>query len=309
MKYGRAMRKVLVTGVNGFAGSHLAKNLHKKGVFISGCGHEASPAEQIKDLCDEYTPCDLTDPAQVAQLPLNEIAAVINLAGIAVNNPNEEDAERVMKTNVLAHTILYDRLAEMDSAARIVCVSSGAIYDPSSSMPLTEESPLLSKEAASAYVRSKILLEEELSKYKDALDIVVARPFNHTGPGQRPGFLVPDWAQRIINNEPLDVSRLDSWRDFTDVRDVVEAYALLALTGRENLHFDVYNISSGVPRLGYDVISLLAKEFGVELPGPRTEGGSIIYASHDRLTSDTGWSPRITIENTIKDFADWRKKQ
>jgi GDP-4-dehydro-6-deoxy-D-mannose reductase len=174
-------------------------------------------------------------------------------------------------------------------------------------MPLTEDSSLLPEDQASAYIKSKIMLEKELAKYEGSLDIVVARPFNHTGPGQRPGFIVPDWAERFVQNEPLDTSRLDSWRDFTDVRDVVRAYRLLI--EEESLNYQTYNIASGTAQLGYDVIDLLAKEFGVALPGERVEGQSVIYGSAERIANDTGWAAQIPIEQTIRDFAQWRKSQ
>lgn len=299
-------KKMLVTGVNGFVGQHVARELHGRGIQISGVSNQPELTEGLSGMVDEYAGCDLTNPDEVSKLNLDGLDAVINLAGIAVNNPNPvgDEVDQVMRVNVLAHTVLYDRLVELQSDARIVAVSTGAIYNPNQEMPLNEESAVLDREMASAYIRSKLELEENLARYKN-LDIVVARPFNHTGPGQQPGFLVPDWAERILAGEPLDVSRLDSWRDFSDVRDVAKAYAELATSN--NLRHDIYNIASGTPRLSYDVISLLARELDVELPGPRTEGESVIYASHERLTADTGWQPSVPIEQTIKDFAAWKR--
>ncbi len=87
----------------------------------------------------------------------------------------------------------------------------------------------------------------------------------------------------------------------------MRAYRLLVES--DSLEHSVYNICSGVPRLGYDFINLLAKEFNVELPGERAEGPSVVYGSYDRLKQTTGWTPEISIEQTIKDFAAWRKAQ
>lgn len=301
------MKNILVTGINGFVGRHLARELAQNGHTIFGTGHGEPIAEEIAGLVARYEICDLSNPEAVAKLSLDGIEAVINLAGIAINNPNETEVEKVINTNILSHTNLYDRLLSIGSNARIVAVSSGAIYSPENAMPLTEDSSLVPGDQASAYIRSKILLEKELAKYDGKLDVVVARPFNHTGPGQRPGFIVPDWAERFMNNEPLDTSRLDSWRDFTDVRDVVRAYRLLAES--DSLQYRTYNIASGAARLGYNIIQILAKEFDVELPGERIEGKSVIYGSAERLANDTGWATQIPIAQTIHDFAEWRKSQ
>ncbi len=301
------MKNILVTGINGFVGRHLARELAQNGHTIYGTGYSEPIADEIADLVARYEICDLRDPEAVAKLSLDGIEAVINLAGIAINNPNETEVEKVINTNILSHTNLYDRLASIGSTGRIVAVSSGAIYSPENTMPLTEDSSLLPEDQASAYIKSKIMLERELAKYNGVLDIVVARPFNHTGPGQRPGFIVPDWADRFVRKEELDTSILNSWRDFTDVRDVVRAYRLLAES--DSLQYRTYNIASGAARLGYNIIQMLAKEFDMELPGTRTEGQSVIYGSAERLANDTGWATQIPIGQTIHDFAEWRKSQ
>ncbi len=191
------INKILITGVNGFVGRHMTRELHKSGYGVFGTGHGEPLATELNEIVSNYEVCDLTDPESVKSLSLNSIDAVINLAGIAVNNPNETDTDFLTRVNVLAHTNLYDRFAEMGKKVRIVAISTGAVYDPGSEMPLTEDSPFVNIGDASAYIASKLNLEKELKKYSDSLDIVIARPFNHTGPGQRPGFLVPDWAERL----------------------------------------------------------------------------------------------------------------
>src|SRR5688572_27969332 len=126
------MNRILVTGANGFAGRHMVRNLYDRGIEVVATGQDNKAAEEISALIDTYCPCDLRDPAAVAKLPLDGLTAIINLAGIAQNNPNADGAEaqRVIDTNVKAHTVLYDRLASERSDARIVAVSSGAVYTP-----------------------------------------------------------------------------------------------------------------------------------------------------------------------------------
>jgi GDP-4-dehydro-6-deoxy-D-mannose reductase len=303
-------KTVLVTGVNGFAGQHTARTLKSRGCQVVGVGINPDLPKELAPFVDKYIACDLTDPAQVSKINTAGIDAVINLAGIAVNNPNEQDQSKIIKLNTRVHTVLYEHLAQLKSDFRVVAVSTGAVYTPDSPMPLKESSPLVELSKATAYIKSKLMLEQELGKFSnDLLDIVVVRPFNHTGPGQMPGFLVPDWTDKISKADDLqklDVSGLGSWRDFTDVRDVAEAYADLALCEKAQLKHRLYNICSGQPEKTYDIVNLIAKKLGGDLPVLEpSDHSNKIFGDHTRLSQDTGWQPKISITQTVDDFVDW----
>jgi GDP-4-dehydro-6-deoxy-D-mannose reductase len=138
------------------------------------------------------------------------------------------------------------------------------------------------------------------------------RPFNHIGPGQLPGFLVPDLAQKIRertdDQQPVVVGNLATKRDYTDVRDVARAYIAVA-TAPQTPAAAVYNVCSGTSRSGEEVLAALAS--ALDIPVPPTEVDQSLLRPNDimdirgdnsRLADEFGWSPQYSFEQTISDF-------
>lgn len=302
---------VLVTGVNGFVGQHLARVLKQQGHTVFGTGLPATIEDSSN--CDRYFgSCDLTKDSDVKKISLDEVDAIINLAGLAQMGASFMQEDLYMRTNVAVHTTLAKRLLETSRFdVRVVAVSSGAVYDPDQDMPLTEKSRLAPD--SSPYSRSKIAMEVALKDFKDkGLDIVITRPFNHVGPGQATGFLIPDLAKQIVETEGtiLKVGNLKTKRDYTDVRDVAKAYAKLA-TSRDLQH-SVYNVCSGKSVSGEDILSILKLAFGrpdlkieVDESKFRPNDAMVHYGSNHRIHVDTGWEPVIPLTQTLDDFAKW----
>lgn len=206
--------------------------------------------------------------------------------------------------------------ARAHDVGRVIVISSADVYGivRPDQLPLTEDTPT---EPRSPYGASKVGAETLARQYHRGwgLDIVIARPFNHIGPGQSPNFVAPAFAVRIAECElagggTVSHGDLSSRRDFTDVRDVVRAYRSLAENGRSG---QTYNICSGVDvgmqELLDRLVHLAKVPIGssvdpdllrpVELP--------VLRGSHDRLTADTGWTRSIALEQTLSDvLADAR---
>jgi GDP-4-dehydro-6-deoxy-D-mannose reductase len=306
--------RILITGINGFVGGHLARELKSRGHHVVGLGHDTM-ASKIKDQLVDYYTCDLTDPAQVAKLPLNQVDVVINLAGLAKQGDSFKAEETFKKINVEVLTYLGKHLLKSNPQVRLIAVSSGTVYDPNQPLPLTEDSRTIT--AGSPYALSKLMMEQEARKLRGrGLDCIIARPFNHTGPGQAPGFLIPDLFQKLSafkkSGNPIRVGDLNTKRDYTDVRDIVKAYTDLAVS--ETLEFDVYNICSGHSHTGQNILKIMADIMG--LKDPKTEidrsllrpsDSQDIYGSYDRLHEETGWEPTIPLDQTIADFVASQK--
>lgn len=302
-------------------GQHLVRELKSREATVSGIGQEEKPARAISELLETYHACDLTDRTAVKKLPVQDISAIINLAGLANVGASFANPQAYTDINVKVHTTLYDYVLNVGAKPRIIAISSGAVYDPLQSMPLTEESKLAPETATNPYVVSKQLMEKSLQAYRqDGLECLVARPFNHTGPGQLPGFLIPDLAQQIqqaiADNTSIRVGNLKTRRDYTDVRDIVRAYADLAMAETGKLKSTVYNICSGKSRAGEEILELLLKEFSitpkdinVEVDQTRLRPNEImnIFGDYSRLKQDTGWEPKYSLDNTITDFVNWLK--
>lgn len=314
------MRKVVLTGVNGFVGHHLARELWIKKFFVIGTGTSTELSPLLKPFVDEYVGnCDLTKEKDVSRLDLKDVIAIINLAGLSNVGASFYMSEEYLKLNVGVHTKLADRIYTEGLKIRMVSVSSGAIYDATQTMPLKEDSSVITE--GSPYALSKIAMEQAMKEYvKKGLDIVIARPFNHTGPGQLTGFLIPDLYEQIqnalLNNVPLSIGNLETKRDYLDVRDVVQAYILLATAEKKLLSGNAYNVCSGKSVAGTRILELIANACGVSnikrVIDPeklRPNDFLDVFGSYNKIHSDLGWKPTIGIEKTIDDFVKAKKNR
>lgn len=298
---------ILVAGINGFVGKHLTKELHKQAHSIIGCGLDDALDSSLRQLpIKYYGNTDLTNSESISKLPLSAIDAVINLAGLAQVGKSFGNKEAYERVNVEVHTKLIDELLKVNPSTRIVSVSTGAVYDNDQQMPLAEDSMLT--QSGSPYAQSKILMEEAMAKLAEqGADIVIARPFNHIGPGQLPGFLLPDLANQLLKSDEIEVGNLATERDYTDVRDVVKAYTLLAT--QPTLGHFIYNICSGTSIKGSVILDKLAISMKkpnykvmIDKSKIRPNDPEKVIGDNSRIKADTGWHPTIPLEQTIDDF-------
>jgi GDP-4-dehydro-6-deoxy-D-mannose reductase len=310
-------KNILVTGVSGFAGKHLAREIASRDFKVYGVGRDERAHPEIASILSNYTKADLTNVEEVAKLPLDNIDVVINLAALAKPGVSFQEEERYLRTNLEVATIIANQILKKGSPIRFIAISTGGVYDSNQQMPLTEDSRLI--EQGSPYARSKVLMENALNKLRDqGLDCVLVRPFNHIGPGQEQGFLVPDLYQKLLtaqeSGEPLHVGDLTTKRDFTDVRDVVSAYTNLAEA--ENLMYSLYNICSGKSFSGEDILHNLMEAMSMRDKVRIEQDPSLIrpndpkdlYGNNQRISEVAGWRPTIPLEKTISDFVDYQRQ-
>lgn len=301
---------ILISGVNGFVGHHLAEICSEGGLEVAGIGYgQIDPASKLNDLLSYYLSLDLTSADQVnEQVNFDGVGSVIHLAGLAAVGPSFDQPARYMADNTAMLINLAEKALAQKSQARFVVISSGAIYDPGQQLPINEEGKLL---ANSPYAVSKIATELLCDYYRlRGLDIVVVRPFNHIGPGQGQGFILPDLAkqaQEYSQSKKFQVGNLKTKRDYTDVRDVVRAY--LTLAEAESLNHSVYNVCSGASQSGETILSEICKIMHIENPEIEVDQSKIrpndimdIRGDNTRINTDTGWSPEISLEQSVKDF-------
>ncbi len=292
---------ILITGVNGFVGKHLVREITRNSISVIGVGRESSADPEISEVLHEYVNVDLTKEWPT----LDEVSAIIHLAGLAAVGPSFENPQDYLNLNSAMITNMCEHYLTKTNKPRIVAVSSGAIYDPNQNMPLTEDSEI---GFYSPYAVSKVLVEKQCAYYKNrGLDCVVVRPFNHIGPGQSEGFLVPDVVNQLKVGKLITVGNISTKRDYTDVRDIVRAYRLLATTPK--LNHDVYNACSGTSTSGEEIIDLLKEvlrkpsaEVVIDQSRVRPTDPAEIYGDASRLSKDTGWVPEINLEQTLQDI-------
>jgi GDP-4-dehydro-6-deoxy-D-mannose reductase len=299
-----------VTGVDGFVGRHVARLASRRGWRVVGLARATELDGDLRSFLADYIPVDLRNEWPLA----GKVDAIIHLAGLAAVGPSFGRPQQYIEWNsAMVTTICESILSNSQGRARpvrVVGVSSGAVYDSAAATdPLDEASPVA---ASSPYVISKLLVEQQLAYYaKRGLDTLVVRPFNHIGPGQNAqGFLIPDLAanlRALAPGDTLAVGDLSTERDYTDVRDVADAYLRLA----EAPHHEhlVYNVASGTSRAGLEMLGLLANAMGIPMPSMKTDPTRFratdarrIVGSATRLRSEFGWSPTVPIERSIIDF-------
>lgn len=302
------MKRILVSGINGFVGKHLAKALKDAGYIVIGLGTQEKVDTSIESLIEKYYVCDLTDHDAVSRLPFKEMGGVINLAGLAVPAESFSKPDLYQRVNTAVLDTVCKSVLEQNPSIRIVAVSSGTIYSPKQPMPLKESSAI--DPTSSPYAASKVAMEQIAMDYREkGLDCVIARPFNHTGPGQNRGFLLPDLYGQIANNtnNTLRVGNLTTRRDYTDVRDVAAAY--VKLIDAPKLTAPVYNICSGKSVSGEEILRKILDKTGrqnVEIVVDeslfRPSDSPELFGDHALITADTGWEPTISLDRTIEDF-------
>lgn len=310
---------ILVAGINGFVGHHVARTLSSEGHSIIGLGSQPEAAADLSSIVDRYYGFDMTNAEEVSTLNLEGVDAIINLAGFAKVGESIGQGELYNRVNVGVHTVLYEECLRQNVSPRVIAISTGAVYDPRQKLPITEASQLIDDDKTNEYTISKKLMERAVLGYSDlGLDCIIVRPFNHSGPGQMPGFLIPDLGEQITdaakNNTPLMVGNLKTKRDYTDVRDVARAYTLLATIERSKLHHRIYNICSGTSVIGEDILQMMMEAFAIEGLEVNVDPKKIrpndvmeIYGSRARMTQDTGWEPEIPVKQMIADYAAWKQ--
>jgi GDP-4-dehydro-6-deoxy-D-mannose reductase len=313
--------RVLITGATGFVGRHLIRALEDEGpaafeIFGTTYPDIPSPSDNRLFFLDLRSGKDVIKlMGKIRPLWIFHLAAVSNV------RRSWEMRSETIETNVLGTQNLFEAIRQTAPSARVLFISSSDVYGfgPALAEALREEAPL---EAVSPYALSKVAGEMLCRFYEkiENIDIVIARPFPHTGPGQTADFVCSDWARQIVQIERgdiapiLKVGNIDVQRDFCDVRDVVRAYILLLRKGRRG---EPYNICSGKAIALREVLDFLIREasgkapISVEIDQAKLRKVDMPFqiGSDRKISEETGWSPGFPIEHTLCDLlAYWRQK-
>lgn len=297
--------RVCVSGAGGFVGRHLAAEMTSAGHEVVGVGKAELNESTGKHLTD-YVQGDLIDGWP--QNLLN-VDCIVHLAALSAVGPSFDKPQLYIESNSAMVTNLGEALLEKETPPRVLIVSSGALYDSEQQLPIAEGGDIA---FSSPYAVSKALVESQASYYqRRGLDWVVARPFNHIGPYQGAGFLLPDLVDSVRRAEQsgqaIIAGDLGTERDYTDVRDVVLAYRHLVET--PTLNCRVYNVCSGRSVSGTELLEGIVDALGVR-PRPvkvdpdrvRPNEPRRIVGDPSRIMSDTGWRPTVALTKSISDF-------
>lgn len=309
------MKRLLVTGADGFVGRWLVREAVARGWVVTaavGPGG-AEPASWLAPSevagVDGLT-ADLTSAHDLAGIAAVQADAVVHLAALSSGAAARRDPARAMDVNATATANLVAALRQAGRRPRLLFVSTGEVYGAGHQAPIREDAPL---RPVSPYAESKCAAERAvLAPERYDGDVVVARAFPHTGPGQSADFVIPAFAARLRaakqgGEREVPVGNLDVIRDFLDVRDVVRAYLLLLDRGRPG---ECYNVASGVGRHLKDCFVRLAALLAVDaVPVEdaslvRPADIPVLIGDAAKLRTTTGWQPAITLDQTFRDLLD-----
>ncbi|MBN1222896.1 MAG: GDP-mannose 4,6-dehydratase [Candidatus Aminicenantes bacterium] len=311
-------RKIFITGITGFVGRHLVRELISLGGSIFGTAFPEKPGEWDLSPSEGVFFQDIRDDKGLSALVARiRPDWVFHLAAVSNVKHSWEKRRETLTTNLTGTLNLFEALREHSPRARALYVSSSDVYGV-----LSPVSEALSEEDAvkpvNPYAFTKIG-GEILSQFYaqiEGLDLVIARPFPHTGPGQSPDFVCSDWACQIAQIErehkkpAIKVGNIDAKRDFLDVRDVVKAYILLMERGEKG---EVYNICSGNAVSLGDVLNRLlafsSESIEVEVDPERVRKIDIplLVGDNRKIKRATSWEPKISMSQSLEDLIQyWR---
>lgn len=308
--------RILITGIGGFVGSHLAAHLTsaQPDAELHGTIMPSAPTQQRGGTAALH-PVDLRDEDAVRALFASvKPDQVYHLASWAVVHTSFDRAWDTLENNIRIQLNIIQASLALSPRPRILTITSGEVYGASQSLehPTTEDAPF---RPANPYAVSKVTQDMLALQYylSDGLPIIRARPFNHLGPGQSTGFVAPDLASQIARIEAgkqeavIRCGDLTARRDFTDVRDIVRAYRLLMEHGHAG---EAYNVASGRThpiRELLDQMLALAKVPISAQSDPQhvhPSGVRISWGDPSRLRAATGWQPEVPFERTVRDILD-----
>jgi GDP-4-dehydro-6-deoxy-D-mannose reductase len=292
------MTSALITGAGGFVGRHLGAHLASQGDDVTSVDRE----------------CDVTDlDAVSAVVAATQPDVVYHLAALTNVGDSWTNQKEFIRVNVLGTKNVLDAVHGDAPGASVILVSSSEVYGivAEEDLPLRET---FRTAPANPYSSSKLEAERIAHDvYREhGQRVMIARPFNHVGPGQSSQFLVPALVNRLfealeLGRDEIVVGDLSTRRDFSDVRDVVRAYRLLSVHGRGG---EIYNVASGHDVAVHDIATQLRDEIapGVALVVDpalvRPVEVPVARGAFAKIHEETGWEPVIGLTTSLHDVVE-----
>lgn len=311
--------RVLITGSEGFAGSHLVEHCLAEGDEVWGTCAPGARASNLSHLLDQITlrVGDLSKHDFIHGV-LNETRfdVIYHLAAVSFVPDSERGPARAYEINVLAGIHTLEAVRTEHKHAKIVLASSAEVYGhvKPENMPIMETQPIA---PVNIYASGKAALELAAHPFVTmyGMNVTIARPFNHTGPRQRTDFVCSTFAHQVAKIEAggekvIHVGDLSPKRDFSDVRDIARGYRLLAQHGEAGV---AYNLASGQSVAVKDVLDMLVQMSRVKVE-VKTDPARVrhtqvmeVRGSYDKIHERCGWKPEMPLEKTLRDLLNWHR--
>jgi GDP-4-dehydro-6-deoxy-D-mannose reductase len=315
--------RILITGITGFVGSHLAEYaLSKEGVDVFGTVRWRSRMDNVENIEGRVhlLDCDLRDNVAVKNT-LEDVRPdyIFHLAAQSFVPTSWKAPAETLTTNIISELNLLESIRDIKLDTRIQVAGSseeyGLVFEDEA--PIKEDNPL---RPLSPYAVSKVAQDYLAYQYNKSYDIftVRTRAFNHTGPRRGQVFVTSDFSRQVAliekgKKDPvIEVGNLEARRDFSDVRDIVRGYWLSLEKGEPG---EVYNLGSGKAITIQELLDLILSMSDVEIEvrrmpeRMRPSDVELLLCDYSKFNAATGWKPEIPFEKTVRDLLDyWRER-
>lgn len=317
-----SQKRALITGITGFAGSHLAELLLKRNFAVYGIARPRSKVDNIDGIKNQLKleDADLLDSHSLSSIMIKiKPEYVFHLAAQSFVQTSWASPATTMEVNVVGSVHLFEaiRRAGIEPVIQLACSSEeyGLVHE--NEVPVKEENPL---RPLSPYAVSKVAMDYLGYQYNQSygMKIIRTRGFNHTGPRRGEVFVTSSFAKQIAEIEKgkrkpvIEVGNLEAKRDWTDVRDIVHGYLLAVEKGEPG---EVYNICSGKAWQISEMLNLLLGKSKVKVKikqvpeRMRPSDVPILIGDCSKFRRKTGWKPKIPFEKTMDDLLNyWRER-
>lgn len=306
--------RVLITGSEGFAGSHLADHCLAQGDEVWGTCRPGARVTNLSHILDRITlrVGDLTKPQFVRDvLKETRFDVLFHLAGLSFVPEAEVEPGRCYEVNLLGGLHMLEAVRTMQPQMRVVLASSAEVYGhlKEEDMPVRETQPFAPANIfAAAKAALELTAQPLVSTY--GMQIILVRPFNHTGPRQRSVFVCSTFAHQVAlcelgRQQVIRVGDLTPKRDFSDVRDIVRGYRLLAMHGKPG---EAYNLASSksvpVQFVLDTLLQMVRIKVHVEHDQARMRKTQVmdVRGSFDKIHECCGWKPEVPLEKSLRDL-------
>lgn len=290
------MKKVLITGINGFTGTHLEQYLLQQGFDVYGTVI-GTPSH------DKHFKCDITDAKQIVRVVSSVMPEyVVHIA--AISFVGESNASLIYDVNVIGSENLLQALLKSECHPEKVILASSATVYGNQGKELLDES--MCPKPVNHYGSSKFVMEQICSNYFNKFDIIITRPFNYTGVGQESHFLIPKIVKHFKEKkQTIELGNINVAREFNDVSYVVDIYYKLLLSDAKST---IVNLSSNKPVKLLDVISIMQDiagyEINIEVNPAFVRANEIksLAGSTKKLESMIGLSDEFSLKSTLRNM-------
>lgn len=318
--------RVLITGITGFVGRHLTRHLAVAGDVITGISSSGQWPSEFKSEMERLARLDAMDLADSDCMePLTDLIdrkqpdAIYHLAAQANPQASMDDPRGSWAVNLGGTLNLLESVRASSINPRVLVVSSGVVYGnpPADRIPVREDCPEcpINPYSASKVAADMLAIQGHLGY---GLNTIIARPFNHAGPGQSSRYVLPNLAMQaaeiVAGVKPeMQTGNLEIVRDFTDVRDIVRGYRILMEKGQTG---EIYHLGQGRGTRLMDALEALRQITGHALPQAVDAGRlrgvdlQLLVADVSKIESHTGWKAEIPLQTTMNDlYMDFLKLQ